>query len=208
MLNQTTPENVVDINSYLAQPISSSPKPASSADISAKNVADLAQTNKKLVTVVMGMTIMIGLVACIAYLAGRAMTIARSNGSQPVIQRAAQLPIVVDSPKVMTPKSDSPIALPTQAVVAVPANLPKNETKTASVPVTGTWYVQVGYIEKDQAGAFRRDLEQKGFTSFAIAGDTPTSNRILLGPLADPIARAAMQQRLKMAGFESFQRRY
>ena len=156
----------------------------------------------------MGMTIMIGLVACIAYLAGRAMTIARSNGSQPVIQRAAQLPIVVDSPKVMTPKSDSPIAVPTQAKVAVPASLPKNEIKAESVPVTGTWYVQVGYIEKDQAGTFRRDLEQKGFSSFAIAGDTPTSNRILLGPLGDPIARAAMQQRLKMAGFESFQRRY
>ena len=120
MTNPSGPENVVDINSYLANPIPSRAKENNFTAEASQNVSDLAQTNKKLVTIVMGMTLMIGLVACIAYLAGRAITLNRAAVNQPSIARTEKLPIIVDSPKVAVQKVEAPAPAPkpTPKVVA------------------------------------------------------------------------------------------
>ena len=206
MFNTSSPENVVDINSYLAQPVGTTPR-AEDAEAGNSPAADLVQTNKKLVTVVMGMTLMIGLVGCIAYLAGRAMTIARANGS-PQISR--QGPIVVDSPAVRQPVpsiATTPAAIPpTQPAVA--SSIPPPIVSKEDAPSAGQWYVQVGYVEASNIGSFRRGLEEKGFTTFAAAGDAPDARRVLLGPIPELEARTNLQQRLRAAGYESFPRRY
>ncbi len=209
MTNPSGPENVVDINSYLAHPIPSRAKETNFAAEASQNVSDLAQTNKKLVTIVMGMTLMIGLVACIAYLAGRAITLNRAGVSQPTISRAAKLPIIVDSPKVAAQKVEAPAPTPTLKVVApvsVATQLPAASIE--SKPDSGTWYVQVGYIEKQQSDGFRSGLKDKGFKTTVANGNSPDQVRILIGPLADYDARLAVQRQLTAAGYESFQRRY
>ena len=215
MYNSSAPENVVDINSYLANPLPSAPsQTANSAQVEASTV-DLVQTNKRLVTIVMGMTLMIGLVACIAYLAGRAMTIARSNGSPQIRQSG---PIVVDSPRVQEsktitrPQETAPVALPVTpaplkvAVSALPAK--PAVTLGSEVPTPGKWYVQVGHVEATQLSTFRNTLEAKGFKTFATSGETADTRRVLLGPLQDDDSRRAMQRNLRAAGYESFQRRF
>ncbi len=219
MTNPSGPENVVDINSYLANPISSRAKEPVLALDTAQNVADLAQTNKKLVTIVMGMTLMIGLVACIAYLAGRAITLNRAGANQLTIARTEKLPIIVDSPKVSAQKVEAPVAktsLPpapvsapaTKAVAPVPLVTPPAPARVESTPDSGTWYVQVGYIETPQSDTFRSALKDKGFKTTVAKGDSPSQVRILVGPVADYNARMALQRQLLAAGYESFQRRY
>ena len=210
MTNPSGPENVVDINSYLANPIPSRAKESMFAADTAQNVTDLAQTNKKLVTIVMGMTLMIGLVACIAYLAGRAITLNRVGVNQPVVSRNSKLPIIVDSPKVGVQKMEAPVAnasLP-KVVAPVPVVTPPAAASIESKPDSGKWYVQVGYIEKPQSDTFRAALKGKGFTTTVAKGDTPDQVRILVGPVPDYDSRMAIQRQLMAAGFESFQRRY
>lgn len=216
MYNSSAPENVVDINSYLANPLpsTSSNPPVDSATSQAATV-DLVQTNKRLVSIVMGMTLMIGLVACIAYLAGRAMTIARSNGNPQTRQSG---PIVMDSPRVqesrvVTPApAAAPVAVPTTPapVITAPSTPPAQPAMaTGSVaPIPGKWYVQVGHVEAAQLSVFRGSLEEKGFKTFAVNGETTDTRRVLLGPVQDDDSRLAMQRKLKAAGYESFQRRY
>lgn len=211
MTNPSGPENVVDINSYLANPIPSRAKENNFTAEASQNVSDLAQTNKKLVTIVMGMTLMIGLVACIAYLAGRAITLNRAAVNQPSIARTEKLPIIVDSPKVAVQKVEAPAPAPTPtpkvvAPVSVAAQLPAASIE--SKPDSGTWYVQVGYIEKQQSDGFRSGLKDKGFKTTVANGNSPDQVRILIGPVADYDARMALQRRLMAAGYESFQRRY
>ena len=211
MTNPSGPENVVDINSYLANPIPSRAKENNFTAEASQNVSDLAQTNKKLVTIVMGMTLMIGLVACIAYLAGRAITLNRAAVNQPSIARTEKLPIIVDSPKVAAQKVEAPAPAPTPtpkvvAPVSVATQLPAAGIE--SKPDSGTWYVQVGYIEKQQSDGFRSGLKDKGFKTTVANGNSPDQVRILIGPVADYDARMALQRRLMAAGYESFQRRY
>ena len=221
MYNTSTPENVVDINSYLANPL-----PATSAapeDAVEPSTVELVQTNKRLVTIVMGLTLMIGLVACVAYLAGRAMTIARSNGS---LQARQTSPIVVDSPKVQESRivKSEPIAAAAPIATPAPIAQPKVAPSVASAPVpskpaaapvaladapsSGQWYLQVGHVEFPMLSAFRSTLEDKGFKSFASKGETADTRRVLLGPVNDQTARLELQQKLRAAGYESFQRRF
>ncbi len=215
MYNSSAPENVVDINSYLANPLPSTSNPPVAHTTAQASTVDLVQTNKRLVTVVMGMTLMIGLVACIAYLAGRAMTIARSNGNP---QSRQSGPIVVDSPRVQESRVVTPapvaasVAIPiTPApIAAAPSAPPAQPAPVLSnvAPIPGKWYVQVGHVEAAQLSAFRSSLEEKGFKTFAINGETAYTRRVLLGPVQDDDARLAMQLTLKAAGYESFQRRF
>ena len=215
MFNSNAPENVVDINSYLANPLPSTANPPVDAPAAQSSTVDLVQTNKRLVSIVMGMTLMIGLVACIAYLAGRAMTIARSNGNPQIRQSS---PILVESPRVQEAK----VVIPAQvaAPVATPVTLapvvtapptpiaPPAANFGGEAPIPGKWYVQVGHVEATQLSTFRSGLEAKGFKSFAINGETADTRRVLLGPVQDDDSRRAMQHKLRSEGYESFQRRF
>ena len=221
MFNSSAPENVVDINSYLANPLPSTSNPPVDSPAAQSSTVDLVQTNKRLVSIVMGMTLMIGLVACIAYLAGRAMTIARSNGNPQMRQSS---PILVDSPRVQeanvvapvqvaasvaTPVTTAPVVTPPPTPIAPPpAPVQPIATIGGEAPIPGKWYVQVGHVEATQLSTFRSGLEAKGFKSFAINGETVDTRRVLLGPVQDDNSRLAMQHKLKSAGYESFQRRF
>ena len=208
MYNSSAPENVVDINSYLANPLpSTSSNPLVDPATAQAATVDLVQTNKRLVSIVMGMTLMIGLVACIAYLAGRAMTIARSNGNPQTRQSG---PIVVDSPRVQETRVVTPAQAAAPVVTVSPAVPPVQPVTVAGsfAPIPGKWYVQVGHIETSQLNAFRAGLEEKGFKTFVTYGETADTRRVVLGPVPDEESRLAMQQQLKAVGYESFQRRF
>jgi len=64
---------------------------------------ELALANRKLVTVVMGMTLLMGLVACLAYLAGRSVTGIRANQERMAVPVPESAPteekVVVRAPR-------------------------------------------------------------------------------------------------------------
>ncbi len=187
------------------------------AEMEYQKSAELAKTNKKLVTVVMGMTLLLGLVACMAYLAGRSITSMKSQSAEVKVP----LSIVVDSPKAKAeiaeaaaiaaaPVVQSPaVVAVTKPVVEVVAPVAAVAPKAVSLaaPLQGELYLQVGYVDKASAAGLAASVAAKGFSAKTVAGDNASTSRVIIGPI-QVAEMAATQARLMDAGFESFPRRF
>lgn len=88
---------------------------------------ELASANRKLTTVVMGMTLLMGLVACLSYLAGRAVTQMKTAEVAGVVTPAPQVAVVVPTPTTATVVNPA-----ATAVNPVAASIPSSEMPTAS----------------------------------------------------------------------------
>jgi hypothetical protein len=183
---------------------------------------ELALANRKLVTVVMGMTLLMGLVACLAYLAGRSVTGIRANqesrmvvpppvivepeakGEEPVAEPVAT---PVPSPTV------TPVSSPTVTPVAPPTAPPVAAPAPVDHPVAGTvpgrirrLYLQVAAAELPGFQPLRSELERAGFPLEIARIDR--KHRLLVGPLRDEQQKVELQMRLTAAGHPSFVREY
>jgi hypothetical protein len=156
---------------------------------------ELALANRKLVTVVMGMTLLMGLVACLAYLAGRSVTGIRATQES---QMVVPPPVIVEPSAQM----EAPPAVPAPAVdpAAAPSAVVEKET-----PRTPVVYLQVAAAELPNFQPLRSQLEQAGFPLEVklIEG----KHRLLVGPIEDGVQQQELVARLKAAGHPYFARR-
>lgn len=190
----------------------------------------LANANRKLVAVAVGMTLLMGLVACVAYLAGRSVTMIRARQSETpsprVIEPRATIPVAntdvaTPLPKAMfVPKVDgsaqlqafaplakSEAAPPPPTVVSVPkleAAPPPRPIAPMSKPGSSERYFQVGLISPAQEPAFTHKLKALGYPFRVVSA--PGAVRILIGPVAGPAERAEMSRRLTADGYQHFLR--
>jgi hypothetical protein len=175
---------------------------------------ELALANRKLVTVVMGMTLLMGLVACLAYLAGRSVTGIRANQES----RMVVPPPVIVEPEAKAEKTVAepvaiPVASPTVTPVAPPTAPPVAAPAPVDHPVVGTvpgrirrLYLQVAAAELPGFQPLRSELERAGFPLEIARIDR--KHRLLVGPLRDEQQKVELQMRLTAAGHPSFVREY
>jgi len=157
---------------------------------------ELALANRKLVTVVMGMTLLMGLVACLAYLAGRSVTGIRAEQTSPavlppprVVERAA-----ASSP----PATEQPVAVQPPVPLAPPAAAP-------TAPIGQRLYLQVAAGEISDFQPLRSQLEKAGLPLEVVLIED--KHRLLVGPVRDQAQKQEFEARLTEAGHLFFTRR-
>lgn len=167
---------------------------------------ELALANRKLVTVVMGMTLLMGLVACLAYLAGRSVTGIRAEQAAPAVLPP---PVIVDR----TVASSSPApAVPVDTTAPVATPLPVASPAEASSPAIATsapnaqrLFLQVAAGEIPDFQPLRLTLEQAGFPLVVVLIDD--KHRLLVGPVRDQAQKQEFETRLTDGGHQYFARR-
>jgi cell division protein FtsN len=168
---------------------------------------ELALANRKLVTVVMGMTLLMGLVACLAYLAGRSVTGIRAEQAAP---RALPPPVVVErSPAPVTPSvaqaAPAPVP-PPAAPVPVPAPVVSAPAPAAATAPSGQrLFLQVAAGEVSDFQPLRSELEKAGFPTEVVRLDN--KHRLLVGPIQDPAQKQEFESRLTASGHAFFARK-
>ncbi len=167
---------------------------------------ELALANRKLVTVVMGMTLLMGLVACLAYLAGRSVTGIRAEQAS---SSALPPPVIVErSPP---PPLSAPAAQPVARMT--PPNLPAAPSTTealpqaaATVPPNGPrLFLQVAAGEVPDFQPLRSELQQAGFPIEIVLIEN--KHRLLVGPIQSQAQKQDFETRLSSAGHPFFARR-
>ena len=156
---------------------------------------ELALANRKLVTVVMGMTLLMGLVACLAYLAGRSVTGIRATQES----RTVVPPPVVVEP---SPKIEETPAAPTPAVEPPPAPSAVVEKAT---PPSAHLYLQGAAAELPTFQPWRSQLEHAGYPLEVKRMDG--KHRLLVGPIQNEGQQQEFSARLTAAGYSFFARR-
>jgi hypothetical protein len=143
---------------------------------------ELAATNRRLTTAILGMVLLAGLIACMSYLAGRTVTQMKMETVTPTQT------IINPPPLVIEPKTK-----PAPAVVA-------------SAPFATQWYWQVGIVKPEESHI--QDLLQARGYAFKLAPFEDTRNfRVLVGPVTNPQQQAALDARLTADGLQHFLRR-
>jgi len=151
---------------------------------------ELAMANRKLVTIVMGMTLMMGLIACLSYLAGRSVTGIRAEKARPAV---IPPPVIVEAPSapIQRPKPSLPIA---PAPVPVLASL-----------VGPQLYLQVAAGSESDLVPLRSKLEKEALPQRTVLIDN--TFRLLVGPLRDSVHQKEIEGKLREAGRPFFHRR-
>lgn len=145
--------------------------------------SDLAAANRRLTTAILGMTLLIGLVACMSYLAGRTVTHIRAQSQQ------AQTPQPPTAPVVVQP-------------------LPKPAPLPAAPPApAGSLYLQVGLLNPELDQSMRVRLEQRGYTVRLLPMEDSPNARVLVGPVASSEHQRELEARLRADGYQYFLRR-
>lgn len=162
---------------------------------------ELALANRKLVTVVMGMTLLMGLVACLAYLAGRSVTGIRAERSVPIV---APPPVVVEAPAAPAPKATVPAAPAPAAKVAAPPVAPQPAAPVAS-PSGPQLYLQVAAGSPADLAPLQKQLAQRDLPLQIVQLDD--KHRLLVGPVRDSAQQKEFEKRLAEAGKQYFPRR-
>lgn len=148
---------------------------------------ELAATNRRLTTAILGMVLLTGLIACMSYLAGRTVTQMRMETITPTQT------VINPPPLVIEPKTKS-----TPAPVAIAAAAP--------VPVATQMYWQVGIVKPEESHI--QDMLQARGYAFKLAPFEDTRNfRVLVGPVTNPQEQAALDARLTADGLQHFLRR-
>lgn len=155
---------------------------------------ELAMANRKLVTIVMGMTLMMGLIACLSYLAGRSVTGIRAERARPAV---IPPPVIVEAP-----------AAPVQRAIPTPA--PVRSLAPTPVPVVASLvgpqlYLQVAAGSEADLTPLRLKLEKEELPQRTVLIDN--TFRLLVGPLRDSAHQTEMEGKLREAGRPFFPRR-
>ena len=162
---------------------------------------ELALANRKLVTVVMGMTLLMGLVACLAYLAGRSVTGIRAQQAAPAV---IPPPVIVEKSAVAAVAPPAPAAEPAPAPPA-----PAPPTPAASVPaatLTGSrLFLQVAAGEISDFQPLRSELEHAGLPLEVVLIEN--KHRLLVGPIKDAEQKRKFEAQLESGNHPYFARR-
>ena len=165
---------------------------------------ELALANRKLVTVVMGMTLLMGLVACLAYLAGRSVTGIRAQQAAPA---ALPPPVVVEKspvPVAAAVPAPIPASVPASTPFAAPAAAP--QAAPASVASEGQrLFLQVAAGEVSDFQPLRSNLEKDGLPLEVVLIEG--KHRLLVGPVRDAAQKREFEAVLTAAGHPFFARR-
>ena len=151
---------------------------------------ELALANRKLVTIVMGMTLMMGLIACLSYLAGRSVTGIRAEKARPAI---IPPPVIIEAP-----------SAPIQRTKTVPSPAPAPLPVVASL-VGPQLYLQVAAGAESDLAPLRSKLEKDAFPLRTVLIDQ--SFRLLVGPVRDDAHQRELEEKLRAADRPFFQRR-
>jgi cell division septation protein DedD len=157
---------------------------------------ELALANRKLVTVVMGMTLLMGLVACLAYLAGRSVTGIRAEQASPAVLPP---PVIVERAAAPPSQAPAPVAVEPSAPMAAPVALP------APAPIGPRLYLQVAAGEVADFQPLRSQLEKAGLPLEVVLLED--KHRLLVGPVRDQAQKQEFETRLTAAGHPFFARR-
>jgi cell division septation protein DedD len=137
-----------------------------------------------------------GLVAGIAYTAGRAAATVPPNPAQP---RAAAAAVPASPKPSITPEAAPP------APVKPPTALPVSNDLTPGRPPAGL-YLQVAAVDLASAKKMAAELGAKGFSARLTPGIGEQIYRVLVGPAEG--GEKALAASLQEAGFASFPKRY
>ncbi|MBM3766180.1 MAG: hypothetical protein FJW32_12390 [Acidobacteria bacterium] len=144
---------------------------------------ELAQSNRRLTTAILGLVLLTGLIACMSYLAGRTVTQMKMETVRPT-QTVINPPPLVIEPK-------------TKAAPVVVAAAPAAPTQL---------YWQVGIVKPEESHI--QDLLQVRGYAFKLAPFEDTRNfRVLVGPVTNPQEQATLDARLTSDGLQHFLRR-
>ena len=152
---------------------------------------ELALANRKLVTIVMGMTLMMGLIACLSYLAGRSVTGIRTEKARPAI---IPPPVIVEAPS-------APLV---SAKVSPPRPAPAPTPIVASL-VGPQLYLQVAAGAESDLVPLRSQLQKDALPVRIVLIDRLF--RLLVGPVRDSAHQSELEGKLREAGRPFFQRR-
>ncbi len=152
---------------------------------------ELAMANRKLVTIVMGMTLMMGLIACLSYLAGRSVTGIRAENSRPAV---IPPPVIVEAPSAPIQRAAKSSVPPAQAPVPFVASL-----------VGPQLYLQVAAGSESDLAPLRSKLEKAALPQRTVLIDKMF--RLLVGPVRNSAHQKEIESKLREAGQLFFQRR-
>lgn len=160
---------------------------------------ELALANRKLVTVVMGMTLLMGLVACLAYLAGRSVTGIRAQQAAPAV---IPPPVIVEKSPVAAIAPPAPVAEPAPA----PPHTPAPAAPVPSATLTGSrLFLQVAAGEISDFQPLRSELERAGLPLEVVLIEN--KHRLLVGPIKDAEQKRKFEGHLESGNYPYFARR-
>ena len=155
--------------------------------------------SRQLTALVLSGVLVVGLMACLGYLVGRAVTSAQDPQSRVQAQVTRPAALVVD------PEVDRPSPMPGNTVQSAPAKQSPPPVSPAPPATPGTMYLQVGALDRGMADVFIGVLAQKGFTGRMMPGPDDKTFRVVVGP----VTRAEVtgtKTALEQAGFTPFAR--
>ena len=153
---------------------------------------ELALANRKLVTIVMGMTLMMGLIACLSYLAGRSVTGIRTEKA---ILAVVPPPVIVEAPSAPIQRTKTSLPL---AAAPIPAPV------VASL-VGPQLYLQVAAGSEADLAPLRSNLEKVALPLRTVLIDDIF--RLLVGPVRDSAHQKELEGKLREGGRQFFHRR-
>lgn len=162
---------------------------------------ELAAANRRLTTAILGMVLLTGLVACMAYLAGRTVTRIRAENPATVRQETAHSPLVVN------PLPAKPAAMAASAPAKQAIGAPASPDLADVAPGPGQ-YLQVGYIDPARDRAMQHRLTSSGFTVRLAPMEDSQNFRVLVGPIQSPAEQKEIEAKLAAEGYRFFPRRY
>ncbi len=151
---------------------------------------ELALANRKLVTIVMGMTLMMGLIACLSYLAGRSVTGIRTEKARPAV---IPPPVIVEAP-----------TAPIQRAEMSPQPPPAPTPVVASL-LGPQLYLQVAAGAESDLAPLRSNLEKDALPLRTVLIDDIF--RLLVGPVRDSAHQKELEGKLRQADRQFFPRR-
>ena len=155
---------------------------------------ELAMANRKLVTLVMGMTLMMGLIACLSYLAGRSVAGIRAEKALPAV---IPPPVIVDAPVASIQRAKP---TPTPGFVVAPTGLAVSAARLVGPQL----YLQVAAGSEADFAPLQLEFEKESLPQRTVLIDNKF--RLLVGPLRDFAHRAEMERKLREAGRPFFPR--
>ncbi len=160
---------------------------------------ELAAANRKLTTAILGMTLLTGLVACLAYLAGRTVTQIRNEPATVIRTEIPPPPVIVTPTQKASPLVVAAAEAPVEAPAVAPPALP--------APAAGL-YLQVGLMNPSLDNSMRLRLQQAGFEVHLAGMEGSAASRVLVGPIASSAQQQEFETKLREAGYQYFPRRY
>jgi cell division protein FtsN len=162
----------------------------------------------------------LGLVATLAYVAGRSITAAQMQpidkttdpvrpalvveaaGPRPMQAQAASIPKAQEAPPpLVVEATPPPVKRPAPAAVTAAAG-------QSAEPAKGEMFWQIGLVERGMGPVFLQYMKQLNLDARIAAGTSQSTRRVLVGPVAGQAEIARVKQALDQAGFQSFLKTY